>query len=218
MGGRLRPRLYVPADSVCLTYENEHPTNRTTPSQGPRMTANEDDRRANGRLVPASDNEMVAVDDGWRPGAFGLVAIFAIVLAVAGTGIASYLAYENLQGHSGVCAITHGCATVQQSSYGKLFGVPVSAPGLAMYIALGALAVAWLTDFRGLRALWTLLGFAGAVCGAVVSAYLTYIEWQVLEAWCIYCIGSALLMVTMLVTWSALFWRTRSAMLDAGDA
>jgi uncharacterized membrane protein len=158
----------------------------------------------------------MAGPETWRPGLLHGVAVVGLLLAVAGIGIASYLALENLQGNAGICAITHGCATVQKSRYGKMFGVPISLPGLALYLGLAALALAWLFDFRGLRPLWTLLGFAGVLCGTVVSAYLTYVEWRVLEAWCIYCIGSALLMTGLLAAWSVLFWRTRQSLMSHG--
>lgn len=65
-----------------------------------------------------------------------------LVLAIAGVAIAAYLAIENLQSRSGVCTITHGCQTVQQSRYGKLFGIPISVPGLGLYLLLGAGALA----------------------------------------------------------------------------
>src|ERR1051325_2258180 len=98
----------------------------------------------------------------------------AVVFAVAGAAIATYLAYENLQSRSGVCTITHGCATVQKSQYGKILGVPVSVPGLALYAALVVAGVTWLTNFRGLRDLAAMLACYGALFGFLFSGYLTY--------------------------------------------
>jgi uncharacterized membrane protein len=129
-----------------------------------------------------------------------IVAI-CLLLAVAGAGIAAYLAFENLQSRTGVCTITHGCQTVQQSSYGKLAGVPVSVPGLGLYLVLATAALVWLTDFRGLRPLAAVVAFNGALFGFVYSIFLTYIEGWVLEAWCIYCIGSASLMSLLFAGW-----------------
>jgi len=146
---------------------------------------------------------------GWQR-AFAAV---ALCLALAGAGIASYLAAENLQGKSGVCTVVHGCQTVQQSAYGKIFGVPVSVPGLAMYAFLVAAALVVLTNFRGLRSVAAFLAFNGALFGFCFSLYLTYIEGWVLHAWCIYCIGSASLMTALLACWSAILgievWRRR---------
>jgi uncharacterized membrane protein len=139
------------------------------------------------------------------PGLLATLVIAALVLSVAGVGVAAYLAVENVQGQTGVCVIAQGCHTVQQSSYGKVLGVPVSIPGLALYTVLALAAVAWLTDFRGLRPVALLAGFYGAFAGTVFSAYLTYLEAFVIDAWCIYCIVSALLMAGLLLLWGAVF-------------
>lgn len=138
-------------------------------------------------------------------GAWGERALIVatLVFAIAGAAIASYLAYENLQSRSGVCTITHGCATVQKSAYGKILGVPVSVPGLGLYIALGAAAVGWLANFRGLRDTFSVLACYGALFGFLFSGYLTYVEGFVLDAWCIYCIGSASLMTLLFIAWAA---------------
>ena len=50
----------------------------------------------------------------------------AIVVAVIGLGIATYLTIVHYTGGVSVCAIAHGCETVQKSDYSKLAGVPVA--------------------------------------------------------------------------------------------
>jgi uncharacterized membrane protein len=136
------------------------------------------------------------------------IVVLAAVLAFVGLCLAGYLAFENLQAKTGVCTITHGCATVQQSRYGKPFGIPISVPGLALYLALFGLAVTWLKDARHLRAQATALAFFAAEAGFVVSVYLTYIEGWVLDAWCIYCITSACLMTALALLWLVVLIRT----------
>ena len=129
-------------------------------------------------------------------------AVLALILAIAGTGMSAYLAVEKLQGESDVCTdVAHGCATVQQSPYGKIVGVPVSVLGLAGYIFLVGLAVAWLTGFRGGRAFAAFLGFYGTLAALLFSAYLTYLEAFVIDAWCIYCITSASLVSILFIRW-----------------
>ena len=152
-----------------------------------------------------------------------LLAIIAAALAVAGIGIASYLALENLQGKSGVCTVVHGCQTVQQSAYGKIIGIPVSVPGLAMYVVLAAAALLVFTNARGLRTVAAFLAFNGALFGFCFSLYLTYVEGWVLDAWCIYCIGSASLMTLLLLCWTTILAierrrRSASIQLDAPSA
>ena len=132
------------------------------------------------------------------------IAGFALAAALTGVAIASYLAVENLQGKTGVCTVVHGCQTVQQSRYGKVFGLPVSVPGLVGYVSLAVLALVVLTGFRGLRPPAVASGFYVALFGFLVSCYLTYIEGWVLHAWCIYCIASASLMTLLLLLWSTI--------------
>lgn len=130
----------------------------------------------------------------------------ALALAIVGIGMASYLAIENLQGKaSGICVGSHGCASVQQSEYGKILGTPVSVPGLALYLALALAAGAWLLNWRGLRDQVAVLGFYGALFGTLFSGFLTYLEGWVIDAWCTWCIASAVLMTVLLVLWLGVF-------------
>ncbi len=98
----------------------------------------------------------------------------------------------------------HGCSTVQQSKYGKILGIPISIPGLALYVVLVAAAAILLTNFRGWAPYAILIAFFGALFGLAFSAFLTYLEAFVIDAWCIYCIVSALLMVLLAIGWSAI--------------
>ncbi len=142
---------------------------------------------------------------------FRVLGFAALALALIGAGISAYLLVVHIQGQSPVCRIAHGCATVQKSEYSKIMGVPISVPGIAGYVALGGLAVVWLTGWRGLRAHAALFAFYASLFGILFSAYLTYVEWRVLEAWCIWCIGSAITMTLLFAAWVALFAREMRA-------
>lgn len=139
-----------------------------------------------------------------------------LALALAGVAVAAYLAWENSQGRSGVCTIAHGCSKVQQSRYGKMMGIPVSVPGLVLYTLLAVAAAAWLADLRGLRPVILVLAFYGALGGFLFSAYLTYLEAFVIDAWCIYCIASALIMTALFLGWSVMLWAGLRARSDTG--
>jgi Vitamin K epoxide reductase family len=45
-------------------------------------------------------------------------------LTLGGVGIAGYLTYVHYAGLHPVCGISHGCETVQTSSYAYLAGIP----------------------------------------------------------------------------------------------
>jgi uncharacterized membrane protein len=130
------------------------------------------------------------------------------VLALTGVAVAGYLVIENVQGNTGVCVGVHGCAEVQNSPYGKILGVHVSIPGLLAYLALLALAAGWYRDAGGFRPHLALAGFLVALGGVLMSAHLTFVEAFVLDAWCSYCIVSALLMTGLILAWSSILWLT----------
>jgi uncharacterized membrane protein len=114
----------------------------------------------------------------------------AIAVAVAGLAISAYLTVIHYTGAEPVCAIAHGCATVQQSDYAVLAGVPVALLGLLGYAGL---LVALIRDGETER-----LAAAGiAFAGFGFSAWLTYVEVARLDAICIWCVGSAICMTVL---------------------
>jgi uncharacterized membrane protein len=114
----------------------------------------------------------------------------AIACCVVGLGIAGYLTYVHYAGISPVCEIAHGCEKVQTSEWSKVAGVPVALLGLLGYAAILA---AVLTP--GETALTAAAGLA--VVGFGFSAYLTYREVFTIEAICIWCVASAIVMAAL---------------------
>jgi uncharacterized membrane protein len=115
---------------------------------------------------------------------------FSAGLALTGLGIAGYLPVVHFAGGAPVCAIAHGCETVQKSGYASLAGVPVALLGLIGYA--GILVSLRRDDEAGrtVTAFLTLLGFG-------FSAWLTYVEVGRLHAICIWCVGSAVCMTLL---------------------
>jgi uncharacterized membrane protein len=114
------------------------------------------------------------------------------VLSLIGFFVALYLWAHNA-GLTGpiVCGVGD-CATVQSSEYARIAGVPVSAIGVGGYIALFVLSLMGLQPpRRGSRTIAALL-LSGATFGVAFSAYLTYLEAAVIQAWCQYCVASAI--------------------------
>jgi uncharacterized membrane protein len=114
------------------------------------------------------------------------------VVATVGLGIASYLTIVHYAGGSPVCAIAHGCATVQKSSYAEVAGVPVALLGLFGYVAI---LLSLLRDDELARTATALL----ALTGFAFSAWLTYVEVVRIDAICIWCVGSAICMTLLAI-------------------
>ena len=113
-----------------------------------------------------------------------------IVVALIGLGIATYLTIVHYAGGSPVCAIAHGCETVQKSRYAEFAGVPVAVLGLLGYVAILASLV------RDTEASRTATAFI-ALAGLAFSGYLTYLELFTIHAICIWCVGSAVCMLVL---------------------
>lgn len=121
-----------------------------------------------------------------RPRAVG------IALALLGLGIASYLTYVHYAGVAPICSGSHGCEKVQTSEWSKLVGIPVAVLGLIGYA--GILASFFVPGEPGLMA-----GAAFALVGLGFSAYLTYREIWSIEAICIWCVASAIVLALLTV-------------------
>ena len=116
----------------------------------------------------------------------------AIAISVVGIAIAGYLTYVHYAGISPVCEIAHGCEKVQTSEWSKVAGIPVAVLGLLGYVGiLAALLI------PGETAATAAAGMA--LVGVGFSAYLTYREVFTIEAICIWCVASALLMAALAV-------------------
>ncbi len=121
------------------------------------------------------------------------------VLAVAGLGVAGYLAYIETTLAQAVCGPVGDCNAVQQSEYARLFGIPIALYGLAGYAGI---LILWATQRWVKTPLAQRAGlgiFAIAVIGVLFSIYLTFLEPFVIGATCMWCLSSALIMTAILL-------------------
>jgi uncharacterized membrane protein len=120
------------------------------------------------------------------------------VLALAGLGVAAYLAHVEVREVEAVCGPVGDCNTVQQSAYARLFGVvPIGVLGV---LGFAAILVAWgVRRWRaGPAASWAavaLLAMTGL--GTLFSIYLTFLEPFVIGATCLWCLSSAVIMTSL---------------------
>ena len=127
--------------------------------------------------------------------------IAALVLAVLGVAVASYLTYIHYEGIDPVCGLGGNCEKVQTSPWSELAGIPVALLGLIGYALI--LASAWVRGDAG-----RLAGAVLALSGCGFSAYLTYRELFTIDAICQWCVASAVVM-TLLAGLTA--WRLVTA-------
>lgn len=129
-----------------------------------------------------------------------------VVLALIGLGIAGYLAYGHYNDSALVCTVGD-CGTVQKSQYSTIGPLPIALLGIGMFVTVGTLAA---LRARGIRLIplslnitvsWMLL-----LAGVAYYVYLTYLEVQVIEAICQWCVLSSIATLGMFLLESRLFW------------
>lgn len=120
------------------------------------------------------------------------------VLALVGAGVASYLAFVEVNGVEAVCGPVGDCNRVQASPYAYFAGVPVGVLGVVGYAALGVIAAAARIRRPASRRL-PLLVWGMAAAGVAFSIYLTFLEPFVIGATCMWCINSAIVMTLILL-------------------
>lgn len=117
-----------------------------------------------------------------------------LLLASVGAFISLYLWNATVTATGVVCFT--GCESVISGEYGKMFGVPVSAYGFAFYGLI--ILLAYLRMNISDRLLDKLM-FSVLVFGVAYTLYLRYLEFFVIGDICIWCWGSALVIVLICI-------------------
>jgi uncharacterized membrane protein len=129
------------------------------------------------------------------------------LLALAGVVVATLALRIHYSTDTQPCSINEkwDCGIVNHSPFAELAHVPVAAIGIAGYVVIAGLALA--------RRRW--LAAAAAVLGFGFSLYLTHIEKDVLQVWCLYCVAS--LGIISAITLLSLGWALLSRRAGRGS-
>lgn len=131
----------------------------------------------------------------------------AALLSLIGLLVATYLYLFKLGMIPGLACGTGGCETVQASPWASFLGVPVALIGVLGYLGCLILSMIGIGTERDERHWSDALLLAGATVGVGFTAWLTYAEAYLIEAWCRWCLGSAAI-ITLLFLVAALGWRS----------
>ena len=114
------------------------------------------------------------------------------LLAALGSIDALYLTWIRVSDAKAACGSLGDCEAVNTSIYSEIIGIPVAMLGLAMYVLIVVLV--WLEARRPELTEWVQLAVFGlALVGLIFSGWLTYVEIEILQAICPYCVISAVL-------------------------
>lgn len=121
------------------------------------------------------------------------------VLALIGASVSAYLIYLHYKPEaSKICTLNDfiNCDIVNKSVYATLFGIPVSVIGFIGYGVIGVSALKKVQPLLQILSLGALL----------FSLYLTYVELFVLQAICLFCVASQLIILGIFIL-SIIAWK-----------
>jgi uncharacterized membrane protein len=124
------------------------------------------------------------------------------VFIVVGFFDAGYLYYKYLTADTINCFIFDGCNTVSASPLSKPFGIPLSLFGLIFYFGMLVISVFYV---RTKNSLLFKLMLLGSSMSFLASLYFTYLQGFVIQAFCTYCLISAL--STLMILCALLYLR-----------
>ncbi len=131
-------------------------------------------------------------------------------LALAGIFVGLYLTLYKLGIIGELTCSIGSCETVNTSKWSTLAGIPVAAWGVLFYIDMFAIAMVGTSARLEENVAISVALVAQAVFGVIFSAWLTYLELFVIDAICIWCVASALIVTAILIV-SVLDLRERQA-------
>jgi uncharacterized membrane protein len=125
-----------------------------------------------------------------------LFAYSMVVLPIVGILDAGYITYEKFAGRVPVCSAYFDCGKVLGSQWASIGPIPVSLLGVGFYVTLFILGVLLFLEKENITAfgkklrITSLLHFFSAL-GFLFSLFLVFLMAFILQAWCLYCLVSA---------------------------
>ncbi|CDM94300.1 MAG: vitamin K epoxide reductase family protein [Limnospira sp. PMC 1291.21] len=140
--------------------------------------------------------------------------LIILTIAIIGAIETAYLTGVKLLGGVAVCP-TQGCHEVLNSPLATVAGIPISLFGFLAYFTMASLAATpWLVNPSSQKKLrtklesatwWIMFGLATVM--AVISGFLMYLLAFELQAFCPYCVASAIFSISLfLLTMVGRFW------------
>ena len=119
----------------------------------------------------------------------------AAVIGLVGLSDSIYLTIHHYNATEVPCGITGGCEQVLTSSFAEIAGIPLGVFGAIAYFTAFALAI---LSAYGNELTWKLFG-ALATMMAAASCWFIFVQWHYINAWCQYCLLSALTSFTLFI-------------------
>ncbi len=136
------------------------------------------------------------------------IPVAILIIAFLGFFDAVYLTANHFIGASVPCFETGGCDKVTTSSYSKILGIPVALLGALYYLSVIGLGMHLVQKRRFIT--FKLLHFF-TYFGFGFSMWFVYVQAEIIGAWCVYCLLSALSSTLLFILSSVGFHRNAPA-------
>lgn len=124
----------------------------------------------------------------------------ALLFTLAAIGISetAYLIRKRLARERSVCVIGQECHQVVESKYNNILGIPNEIVGLGFYTVI-SLIMAFLVIGVEPIEFWDVVAKILIGIGTIMSLVFVYLQWQVIKAWCFWCLMSAITVFLMAI-------------------
>jgi len=120
------------------------------------------------------------------------------ILACLGVLDATYLLVYKLTGNNAMCIGSGGCHDVNFSSYSEMNGIPVSVFGIIAFLVIAGILLleprVKIAEENG-----SLAVFGISLVGVAFTAYLTWLEINVIHAICPFCVATAVIIALIFI-------------------
>ena len=121
------------------------------------------------------------------------------VLAMIGMFIALYLTLYKMGIIGSLTCSIGSCETVNSSRWSRLMGLPVAGWGIFFYLDVLIVALIGIQPLLAKNPAVSWLLVLWSAFGALFSAWLTYLELYKIHAICIWCVTSAVIVLSILM-------------------
>ncbi len=134
------------------------------------------------------------------------IVIAMLVISLFGFADATFLTIKHYNGSDLVCGEHGGCNVVTTSEYATIFNIPVALLGSLYYLSIFLLSVGYLDSKN--KTAEKLLSWL-PISGLAASAWFVYLQLFVINAICVYCMGSAVTSTLLFILGMTILYKKR---------
>lgn len=124
----------------------------------------------------------------------------ALLFTLSAIGISetAYLIKMKIRRKRPICVIGEDCHQVLESRYNNILGIPNEVSGLVFYIVISFITALLVIGIEPMY-FWEGVAQVLITLATLMSIIFTYLQWQVIKAWCFWCLMSAFTVFAMAV-------------------